>query len=153
MQQHTEPTSKQISPSHVADAAEIQAVLNQLSHALTAGDGRTAAVFWQAPALVLGDDHELAVAAPAEFERFFGGAREHYHQRGITDTHADIVRLEWITGRIALVTVRWPYLDAQGNELGGETSTYVLRRDDDGALKLRVALMHGEEADSAARLS
>jgi hypothetical protein len=44
---------------------------------------------------------------------------------------------------LALVEVRWPYLDGQGNEVGEEVSTYVLRRDDTGALKVQVALMQG----------
>src|SRR5688572_30263977 len=130
MRTYSDPTSQMPSPAHVADAAEIQAVLNQVAHAVTSGDGRTAGVFWQAPAFVLGDEHELAVADPGEFERFFSGARESYNQRGITSTRAEIQRLDWITGRIALATVRWPHLDAKDEEVGSETSTYVLRRDD-----------------------
>jgi hypothetical protein len=44
---------------------------------------------------------------------------------------------------LALVEVRWPYLDGQGNEVGEEVSTYALRRDETGALKVQVALMQG----------
>lgn len=42
-----------------------------------------------------------------------------------------------------MVEVRWPYLDADGEERGEETSTYTLRRNDRGELRLRVAVMHG----------
>jgi hypothetical protein len=55
----------------------------------------------------------------------------------------NIVRLDWLTTLIVLVQVRWPYLDSQQKLQGSETSTYVLRRDQTGTLKLRVALMHG----------
>jgi hypothetical protein len=41
------------------------------------------------------------------------------------------------------VEVRWPYLDEQGKEVGEETSTYALRRDETGILKLQTAIMHG----------
>ena len=133
--------------------ADVQATLDGLAQALTSGDGAAAGGAWQAPALVLGDAHELAVSKPQEFEQFFGGARAQYNERGVTDTRADVQRLEWLTGRIALATVRWPHLDAQGREVGSETSTYVLRRDDDGALKLRVAIMHGEEAGAPSAVS
>lgn len=153
MREHSEHPSRPPSPSHVADAAEVQAVLNQLAHAVTTGDGRAAGAFWQVPAFVLGDEHELPVSDTSEFERFFSGAREQYNQRGITGTRAEIQRLDWITDRIALATVRWPHLDAKDDEVGSETSTYVLRRDDDGALKLRVAIMHGEEAETPKRSS
>ena len=47
--------------------------------------------------------------------------------------------------------MRWPYLDAQGHELGAETSTYTLRRDGNGRLRLRVAVTHGVEEAPAAR--
>jgi len=36
-----------------------------------------------------------------------------------------------------------PHLDGQGNEVGEEVTTYALRRDETGALKVQVALMQG----------
>jgi hypothetical protein len=41
------------------------------------------------------------------------------------------------------VTVRWPYLDGNGDEKGAESSTYTLCRDEDGELKIRVIVMRG----------
>jgi hypothetical protein len=126
--------------------AEVQALLDRFARAVTSGDGRTIATMWDVPALVLGDQESRAVSAAAEVEQFFGGAKEQYNARGITDTRGEIVRLDWPTERIAIVEVRWPYLDARGNEVGEETSTYTLRRDDSGELKVRVAVMHGAAA-------
>lgn len=117
--------------------------LDRLAGALTKGDGRKVASMWAVPALVIADDGVQAVSSLEEVERFFSGAKEQYNARGITDTHADIQRLEWATDRIAVVDVRWPYLDSRGNEMGEEASTYILRRDDAGDLKLHLALMRG----------
>jgi hypothetical protein len=92
---------------------------------------------------VLGDADMKAVGSKAEIEQFFAGAKQQYNAQGITGTRAEITELHWPTERIAIVQVRWPYLDAQGRELGEENSTYTLRRDEDGELRLHVTVMHG----------
>lgn len=118
--------------------------LTRFSRALTSGDGRAAASMWAVPAFVIGNDGVHAINSSQEVEQFFSGAKEQYNARGITDTRPDILRLEWATDRIALVDVRWPYLNDRGEEKGEEASTYILRRDDAGNLKFHVALMRGE---------
>jgi len=125
------------------DEADVQELLDRMAKALTAGDGRTVASLWETPALVVGDEMLQAVRTAAELEQFFSGAKDQYNKMGITDTRADIVRLSWATPRIAIAQVRWPYLDARGEEVGEETSTYTLRRDQVGALKICAAVMHG----------
>ena len=81
-----------------------------------------------------------------ELQDVFGGAKAQYNARGITDTRPDILRLDWLTDRLAIVEVRWPYLTADGDEVGEETSTYVIRREPDGQLAIRATVMHGEAA-------
>ena len=122
---------------------EIQQLLNSMARAIVSGDGRTVAEMWEVPALVISDDGVMPVDRQEEFEAIFGGAREQYNAQGITDTRAEIVRIEWATKRLATVQVRWPHLDASGKICGSETSTYVIRRNDKDELKLRVAVMHG----------
>ena len=129
---------------------EVQHFLDRMGRGVTSGDGRAVAAMWELPALVLGDDQAMSIATSREVEQFFGGAKEQYNSRGITDTRAEIIRLEWATSRIAIVQVRWPYLDAQGGFHGEERSTYTLRRNDAGDLKLRVAVMHGASEVRAA---
>lgn len=125
--------------------AQVQEYLNLFSRALVAGDGRTIAGMWGIPALVLGDDTVMAVKTPEEVETFFGGAKDQYNKAGIAATHPDITSLRWLTDRLVVVSVRWPYLDASGDEVGAESSTYTLRRDEQGEFKLFVAVMHGVE--------
>lgn len=132
-------------PNRVQAREEVQEFLDRFARALTAGDGRGVAALWEAPAFVLGDE-AMPVASREEVERFFSGARSEYNARGVTDTRAEIVDLRWPNDRIALVEVRWPWLDAAGREKGSESSTYTLHRDAQGELKLRVAVMHGATA-------
>ena len=47
---------------------------------------------WAVPALVLGDPMARPVSTLLEVEQFFGGAKEQYHARGISDTG----RKSWI---------------------------------------------------------
>jgi hypothetical protein len=107
---------------------------DRFARALTAGDGREIASMWTVPALVIGDNALRAVNSLQDVEEFFSGAREQYNARGITDTRPEIFGLEWVTDRIVVVDMRWPYLDERGNKMGEEASTYTLRRDDAGNL-------------------
>ncbi|HXU79803.1 MAG TPA: hypothetical protein VN914_00280 [Polyangia bacterium] len=125
------------------DESDVQELLDRMARALTAGDGRAVAAMWETPALVVGDEMLQAVRTAAELEQFFSGAKAQYNKMGIADTRPDIVRLSWATPRIAIAQVRWPYLDAKGEEVGEETSTYTLRRNQAGELKLCAAVMHG----------
>jgi hypothetical protein len=121
----------------------VQAFFDRFARALTAGDGKAIAGMWAVPALVVGDKSVQAVGSLREVEEFFRGAKDQYNALGITGTRADIRRLDWLTDRIVMADVRWPYLDANGNEKGEESSTYTLRKDDTGELKMQVVVMRG----------
>ena len=131
-------------PPDVRRDTSVQDFLDALGRAVTSGDGAATARLWSAPAFVVGDDMVRVIETSGEIAAFFGGAKAEYNERGIVDTRPEIVRMTWPTERIAIVEVRWPYLDAKGDELGDETSTYTLRRDDEGNLQLVAAVMHGE---------
>jgi hypothetical protein len=125
------------------DGTQVQGFLDRFARALTSADIGALAEMWQTPSLVVGDHDLRVVGSSDEVKTFFGSAKAQYNARGIADTRADVLRLDWITDRIAMVRVRWPYLDSGGRELGEEISTYTLRRDDDGKLRICVAVMHG----------
>ena len=126
--------------------AVIQEFFDEFAVALTAGNARKLAGMWATPALVVGDQMLRAIEKRKEVEQFFSGIEKEYNKRGITDTRADIVRLDWPTDRICIAEVRWPYLDARGRELGSEVSTYTLRQNDAGDLKICAVVMHGVQA-------
>jgi hypothetical protein len=129
---------------------EVRQFLDRLARALTHGDTATVVALWETPALVLGDTLAQSIGSEDELEGFFTGAKQRYNEQGIVDTRGEIVDLRWPTERMVIAEVRWPYLDARGDEVGSETSTYTLRRDEDGDLRLRVAVMHGVEARRSA---
>ena len=123
--------------------AEVERLLEDLGHAVTAGDGKGAAELWAIPAMVLGDQDVRSVSSREELARFFVNAKEEYTAQGVTGTRPEVRNLTWLTRELALVEVRWPYLTEDRHEKGEETSTYVLRRDESGVLKIQVALLHG----------
>jgi hypothetical protein len=123
---------------------EVKQFVEALARSVTMGDGRAAVRFWEIPALVVAAASVRLVTTNEEVEEHFSTAKHRYYARGIVDTQPEVLSLEWITDRIAMVRVRWPYLDANGDERGEETMTYTLRRDDTGNLRLRVAIVHGE---------
>jgi hypothetical protein len=144
-QPFTEPgrTSAHV-PHHRGDA-ELRAFVDRFAHALTAGDTRTIAALWETPAYVLADDAVHDVRSIDEIEQFFNGARQQYSEQGIADTRPEVLRADWLTERIVTAHVRWPYLDGRGRAVGAEAATYTLRRDREGHLRLRVAVLHGVE--------
>lgn len=130
-----------------ADAVSpIQSLLDAMARALTEGRGSDVAKAWETPAYVVSDEGVHPIGSAKEIADFFGGARAQYDERGITGTYAQIENERWLTERIVEVDVRWPYLDDRNEEIGHEISTYVLRRDDFGAMRIRCAIMHGEGA-------
>lgn len=141
-------TARKSRTSYRSDPA-IQEFLDQMAKALTSGDGKAAAGLWSLPALVLGDQFVQSVDSTEQLEKLFGGAKEQYNAKGVTSTRGEIQRLEWLTDRIALVSVRWPWLDQDGTEHGDESSTYVLRKDDGGQLRMHAALMQGTSGEAA----
>jgi hypothetical protein len=128
----------------VAGDSDIQEFLHRFAWALTSGDGRAAATLWALPSLMIGDTMVQAIMDRDELERMFRNARDHYNAAGIKDTRGEIRKVDWISNRVVMVHVRWPHLDASGQERGEEHSSYLLRRDDHGDLKLHVAITHGD---------
>ena len=135
-------TARAYASPGLADA-EVARLLEDLGHAVTAGDGQAAAELWAIPSMVLGDQDVRAVSSREQLARFFASAKEEYNAQGVTGTRPEVRNLTWLTRELALVEVRWPWLTEDRHEKGEETSTYVLRRDDRGMLKIQVALLHG----------
>jgi hypothetical protein len=140
-QRDTQPRGVRL--EHVLHA-EVQELLDALAKAVTAGDGETVATLWDTPGFVIGADAVIAVESKEQIAKFFGGAKSDYTDRGITSTRADILDLERVGDRIVIAAVRWPYLTADGKQVGSESSDYTLRRDDSGKLRVRSVLMRGE---------
>ena len=126
----------------------IKAMLDRFANAFTHGDGKGAAACWDVPALIVSEEGNRAVSALSEIEAFFGNAASEYNAKGITGTRPEIQALTWLTEKLATVQVRWPYLDAKGvDQRESESSTYVLRVDDTGQVKICVSVTMGVSKD------
>lgn len=129
---------------------EVRDYFRRFAKALTQGDAKTIATMWSVPALVMSDQGSKAVRSKDEVEQFFGGAKEQYTERGINEAIPTIKRVDWITPKMVLVHVRWPYIDTTGKEIGSESSVYTLLRGEDGSLTMACVMMQGEEQRSEA---
>ena len=93
-------------------------LMDRFGKALTAGDGAAVAQLWTVPALVLFDGGTRPVATIEEVEAFFSHGKEQYAARGIKEARPEIQAIDWMTSQLANVTVRWPYIDQAGKEIG-----------------------------------
>lgn len=135
---------------------EVQAFLERFAVCLTSGDGDGVVHCFELPALMAMADTKhgpsQVLQEPQKVAGFFEQAPEQYHAKGIETTFPLIETLEWADEGIGVVRVRFPYVDADGNDLGdGESSLYVLRRDPNGELAILAAVALGAYSDRQAR--
>lgn len=140
-------------PAQVAPDAALQGFLEHYCRCLTAGDGQGAAACFEVPAFMAMAESRhgpsVVLDDPAKVADFFAQAPQQYNARGIATTFPDVRSVQWVAPALALVHVRFPYLDAHGNDLGdGETSLYLVRRGDDRYL-ITCAIALGTDADRA----
>ena len=121
--------------------AQIRRFLERYGQALRTGDLAEIVRCWEVPALVLADEGAVPVSASDEIERFFEQAVGEHHAQGLVATRPQLERAEILTDRLAAVDVRWSSFDAAGAECSSERSYYILRRGDDGQLRIRVTLV------------
>ena len=122
----------------------VKEFLESYGDALSAGHGEHVAEMWEVPAYVLADADARVVSGADEVAKFFSSAHEAYAAHGIVSTFPEIQNEFWFTERLVSVDVRWPRVDARGAEVGHELATYILRLDDEGMPRIRIAIMHGE---------
>jgi hypothetical protein len=134
---------------------ELQAFFDHFTNCLTSGDGQGAAACFEYPALmVMANEQKYGKSQPLGDVQvvadFFAKAPQMYHDRGVDQTFADLREVDWLADDLALVRAHFPYIDADGNDMGdGETSLYVVRRNDDGHA-ICAAITLGTDEDRAA---
>ena len=114
---------------------DLQAFFDDFTNALTAGNGDAAAQLFEYPALmVMSDRTRYGPSRPLDdaptVSGFFANAPQMYNAKGIARTFADVEDVQHLAPDVVLVRARFPYIDADGNDMGdGETSLYVVRKD------------------------
>jgi hypothetical protein len=117
-------------PAQDRAQADVQGLLDTWARAVDAGDTEALVALWQPPAFLLADPDVHAIQSNEEVRQFFGAA--HGSTRG-SGANAEILDLRWPNERVAVVDAR----------LGREAWTLTLRRNERGALVVRVAVLHG----------
>lgn len=147
MPRQPEPDDLAIPLAPEPDDLGVQDWLEAFTDALIAGQDDAIADMWDMPAFALGQDVAYPITDKKQITDLLAEAREQYNARGVIDTRAEIVRVDQINDTLVMVRVHWPWLDGHGEEVGGETSTYTLQRENaDSEWKARVVVMHGPEA-------
>ena len=121
----------------------VQRFFRNFSEALTEGDIESIKKCWALPSYVVGNAMQMVVKSEAEVERFFSGVKAQYNRRGIMEAIPDIESIQWLTSKIALVGVRWPYFNFDGHVIGEESSCYTLKIMPEGDLKIVCTVMQG----------
>ena len=114
--------------------------LSSIGDALSSGDAPAIATLWDVPGLVLADEGTKAIAARDEVAQFFAQAIRWYRDRGTPVARSEPPRVEWISDRLAAVSVDWLGLDSNGIEQTRESSFYIMRLGDDGVARIQVAM-------------
>lgn len=128
------PAARRSRSRNASVEVALQRFFDDFSRDLTSGDGRAAAARFEYPAVMIMSDvgkygGNQVLQDEGTVASFFDKAPEQYHAKGIEQTTANLEDIEWIAPDLALVRVRFPYLDAQGDDMGdGETSVYVVRK-------------------------
>lgn len=139
---------KVLAPEVASGRREIGHMLAAFAQAVMLGDARSVAALWEVPALVISDEGTRAIATLDEVAMYFEGVSKEYARRGVSGARPEIQRVSWLTDRLVTVVVRWPYLAADGRDLGRvESSTLVLRRNDSDQLRVVAVLEMGEEPE------
>lgn len=126
---------------------EVQVFLDQFALAVSENDGKAATKLWESPALVLGDSMAMQVQSDSQVKKMFGSARKMMTERGVAETRAEILGLESLTPKVVMVTAHFDWINGAGEQVGGEATTFTLRRGNDGALRVKSSVMHGQETN------
>jgi hypothetical protein len=75
----------------------VRRFFSRYESALASCDAQELARMWSTPAFVMDDGGANVIDSVQEVERFFDGTRRERDKLGISDTRADVVRIEWAT--------------------------------------------------------
>lgn len=136
----------------VPGARDFQSFFDRFTYCLTAGDGEGAAACFEHPAFLVmssvgeaGGQQTMPDAAATA--AMFAKSPEQYNAKGIYETFAVIEDVEYLPGDLCIVRCRFPYIDADGNDMGNsESSLYIVRRRGDD-WKICCAVTLGVESE------
>ena len=110
--------------------------------ALTSGDVSGVAGCYALPGMVVADTYSFTFTSPAAVALSFLGAAPAYSEQHIVAAHAQLLEVQPLSDVLAMVAVRWEYLDSEGNAVPGESYRYLIRCGADGPRITTVIATH-----------
>jgi hypothetical protein len=110
--------------------------------ALTTGDLVAVAGCYALPGMVVSDSYSFTFSSPAAVALSFLGAAPAYSDQRIVAAHAQLRDVQPLSDALAMVAVRWEYLDSAGNAVPGESFRYLIRTDAAGPRITTVIATH-----------
>ena len=95
--------------------------------ALSRLDTKTMAYLYAMPCTLLSDDSTTVFSEPAKLEGFFNRGAAVYRQLGVAQVRCDIWSRQAWTDKMALVKVKWHYLDKSGNGIYSCDYQYIIK--------------------------
>jgi hypothetical protein len=114
------------------DHAEIDDYLTRYAQTLTRFDATAGADLWAEPGMIVDDRFSGVLEDRASMARGLEQSYPLYRALGLASVGHELLSHVPLTGAIALLHVRWLFLDEAGLLLTDSTAYYVVRRDDDG---------------------
>lgn len=111
---------------------EIDDYLERYAAALTAFDAGAAAELWSEPGMIIDDTFSGVVADRAAMVLGLEGSYPLYRELGLASVGYECLKVESLSDRVRMVTVRWLFYDAEGEKLTDSNAHYLLRITDDG---------------------
>ncbi|WP_040782493.1 nuclear transport factor 2 family protein [Nocardia pneumoniae] len=119
---------------------EIEAFLDEYQQALSSFDAERSATLWGTPGTIVSDRFVGSLSSRAEMAQGLRQSYPFYRALGLASVDHTLLGQVEITERITRLRVRWHFFDNAGELLTDSDYEYLLRRDDDGALRVYVAV-------------
>jgi hypothetical protein len=121
---------------------DVAAFVDLFLDLFAAGDVAGITRLWDTPALVLGDEQVHGAMSLAQLEKLFLDAVFAQASQSFPGSE-QIESVEWISRRVAMVELPWPQRSVGGFLRGVEATTFFLRIDQRGHLKIRALMLRG----------
>lgn len=114
------------------DHAEIDDYLARYAQTVTRFDATAAAELWAEPGVIVDDRFSGVLDDRTSMARGLEQSYPLYRALGLSTVDYELLSSTSLTGAIALLHVRWLFLDADGALLTDSVAYYIVRKDEDG---------------------
>ena len=119
---------------------EIESFLVAYQRALSSFDAERSAALWGTPGTIVSDSFVGTLATRSEMAKGLEQSYPFYQGLGLDTVEHTLLEQVDLTDRLTRVHVRWHFYDKAAERLTDSDYEYLLRREDDGTLRVYVAV-------------